>query len=107
MARQDGVLEIWDLIEATHQPLISDNLAPCALTCLSCSKSATAKSGTVVTLLAIGRHLNIEIPLLLLVAEISNLSWHSFWASFGKSMSASFDSFRATCKQRRLMLGIV
>ena len=37
LTRQDGILEIWDLIEATHQASVEENIAPCALTCLACS----------------------------------------------------------------------
>ena len=44
MGRADGRLEVWDLVDRTHQPAVVAPVAPCALTSLSVSPQPASSS---------------------------------------------------------------
>jgi len=59
LARADGVLEVWDLLEASHQPTASIPVAAVGLTSLAVNLSALAGAPSNRSLIAIGEpHLN-------------------------------------------------
>ena len=44
MARSDGMLEIWDLLEASHQPVAEISVSSAPLTAISVNLSAPLRS---------------------------------------------------------------
>lgn len=60
LARADGVLEIWDLLEATHQPVAEAPVSAVALTSLAVNDSSSASSSTK-NWLAVGEARHVEI----------------------------------------------
>ena len=75
LARGDGVLEVWDLLEATHRPTASVTIASAGLTSISALAGGSGSRSFV----AVGEQSCFEV--LMLISKDANLGSSICWSS--------------------------
>ncbi len=81
LARVDGTLEVWDMLEATHQPVANVPVAAVALTSIAINASPAASAASSRSLVAVGEsppELESSEMLRMPPCRLQGPLWHSF-----------------------------